>query len=173
MPTGEVSGETAAWIAATRAVLGGLIGAVAGAFARYGLDVLRQRREAKVGARLVRLDLTLAGGQMKDAEGTGQGWVFFSTRMDAWTAYQASLVGALKEREFEIVTQSISELERFESDMKQAPLVPGATYRQLSDGSREALRRMRENATAGYNALAKLANASETPGLMHEESVAR
>jgi hypothetical protein len=39
------------------------------------------------------------------------------------------------------------ELERFCADMAQAPLQPGATFRDISD-SRDSLRKMRENGTA-------------------------
>ncbi len=150
------------------ATLGALIGATAGGFVDFTLERLREGRDAKVGARLVRLDLALAAGQIKDAEGTGQWWVFFDTTMEGWAAHRASLAARLSDSDFEAVTQSVAELERFGADMKQAPLEPGASFRTLSPTSVAALNTMRRNATLAYNALAKLAKGDQSAELLHD-----
>jgi hypothetical protein len=166
---GDVSAEAVAWIAAGGAVAGALIGSAAGGVVDFLLERQRERRDAKVGARLVRLDLALAADQLKQAEGDGQWWVFFSTSMPGWEGHLASLSARLDERDFEVVTQSVAELQRFGADMKQAPLEPGASFRLVNTPeSLKALHKMRVNATKAYNALAKLAKQGTVEGLLHE-----
>lgn len=165
-----ISTETVAWIAAAGASGGALVGATAGGVVDFGLDRLRERREAKVGARLLRLDLALAASQLKDAEDDGKWWVFFNTRMPGWQAHRDSLTARLRHGDFETVTQSVAELERFGEDMKQAPLDSGASFRTVAR-SKDSIRRMRSNATHAYNALAKLSGGERVPGekLLHED----
>jgi hypothetical protein len=163
------STETVAWIAAAGATAGALVGATVGGLVDYALDRLRERRDAKVGARLVRLDLALAARQLKEAEQDGKWWVFFNTRMPGWEKHRVSLTARLEHDDFERVTQAVAELERFGEDMKQAPLDTGASFRTVSP-STGALRTMRSNATAAHNALAKLAGGERLPDghLLHE-----
>lgn len=93
--------------------------------------------------------------------------MFFNTRMEAWEAYRAALASRLGEDQFEAVTQAVAELERFGVDMAQAPLVPGATFRDVSR-SRDPILTMRRNTTAAYNALARLARGRQSAGLLHD-----
>jgi len=167
-PSGGISAETAAWIAVVGTALGALIGATTGGLVDFVLERLREARDAKVGARLVRLDLALAASQMKEAEDTGQWWVFFDTKMEGWAAHRASLAARLSDEDFETVTQSVAELERFGADMKQAPLEPNTSFRALSPSSIAPLRKMRTNATLAYDALARLAKGERSAGLLHE-----
>lgn len=53
MPAEGISGETAAWIAASGAALGALIGATAGGFVHLMVERTKEKRDAKIGARLV------------------------------------------------------------------------------------------------------------------------
>jgi len=168
--SGGVGIEAAAWIAVVGTALGALIGATSGGLVDLVLERMREARDAKVGARLVRLDLALAASQMKDAEDTGCWWVFFDTKMDAWAAHRASLAARLSDQDFETVTQAVAELERFSADMKQAPRDPDASFRTLSPASQEALLTMRGNATLAYNALARMARGEGSAELLHDSA---
>jgi Cysteine-rich CPCC len=75
--------------------------------------------------------------------------------MEVWVAHRSSLAARLSEEDCDVVTQAVAELERFDTDMKQAPLDPDASFRTVSSPkSVAALHTMRENATKAYNALA-------------------
>jgi hypothetical protein len=58
---------------------------------------LRERREAKVGARLVRTDLALAASHLKNAEDDGKWWPFYRLSMGAWSSYRSALAAVLNE----------------------------------------------------------------------------
>lgn len=163
----QVSAQTVAWIAVIGATGGALIGATAGGLVDFLLERARERRDAKVGARLVRLDLAVAADQIKAAEGEYKWWTFYNTRMEGWQAHRASLAARVDDDDFELITQAVAELQRFHEDMQQAPLVPDASFRLLSPTSVEALQRMRRNATVAYNALATLAKGKTVEGLLH------
>ncbi len=164
-----MSGETIAWIAVAGTALGALIGSASGGVVEFVLDRLREKRAAKVGARLVRVDLALAASQLKAAEDEHEWWVFYSTRMDAWEQHAAALAARLSEEDCQVVTQAVGELKRFDSDMKQAPVDPGKSFRTLSrPESIKALHTMRENATRAYNALSKLGKQTPEKGLLHD-----
>jgi len=101
----------------SRAGGGALIGATTGGIVDFVLERLREKRDAKVGARLVRLDLALAASQIRSAEADGKWWVFFNTTMHGWEAHRTSLAARLNEDAFEAITQSVAELQRFGADM--------------------------------------------------------
>lgn len=163
----SASTETVALIASAGTAVGAVVGATAGGVVDLAIARASERRDAKAGARLVRADLAVAASQLREAEHEGKWWAFFNTRMDAWAAHRASLSARLDDARFEVVTQAVMELERFGADMKQAPLAPGASFRDVSASS-TALRTMRENATAAYNALADEAEGRPVNGLLHE-----
>jgi hypothetical protein len=168
---GEVSGETAAWIAVLGALGGGLIGATAGGLVDFILERVRERREAMVGARIVRSDLAMAASQLKPAEADGKWWVYFETPMEGWEAHRTALSASLTPEQFEVVTQAVVELERFGKMMEVAPIAPGASYREVASAtSVKALRTMRSNATAAFNTLQGLAGGERiTEGLLHDK----
>ena len=163
----QVSAETVALIAAAGAALGALIGAASGGVVEFLLDRAREKRDAKVGARLVRLDLALAASQLKAAEGEGKWWVFYSTSMEGWEAHRTSLAARLDDDDFETVTQSVAELQRFGVQVKQMTPAQGRSFHDLGL-SAAVFGRMRENATNAYNALAKLAKQRPVQGLLHD-----
>jgi membrane protein YqaA with SNARE-associated domain len=63
-----VSAETVALIAAGGTAVGALIGSTTGGLVDFWLDRARERRRAKVGARMVRADLALAASRLKAME---------------------------------------------------------------------------------------------------------
>jgi hypothetical protein len=161
-----VSGETAAQIAALGAVGGALVGVTGGGVVDFVLDRLREGRDARVGARLVRLDLAVASDQLQSAERDGKWWVFFNTTMSGWEAHKTSLAARLQDDDFEAVTQAVAELGRFGVDMQRAPLEPNTTFR-LVDAA--PLHAMRVNATTAHTALAKLAKQKPVEGLLPDD----
>ena len=166
---GDAAVETVAWIAAAGAVLGALIGASTGGAVDFVMERMREGRDAKVGARLVRLDLALAASQLKQTEEDGRWWVFFNTRMDGWAVHKTSLTARLDNDDFETVTQAVAELERFGADMRQAPLEEGASFRVIPDSALPQIRAMRTNATKAFNALAPIAEGATTNRLLHDQ----
>src|SRR5262249_14806907 len=70
---GDVSAETVAWIAVGGTAIGALLGSTTGGVVDFVLERLRERREAMVGARLVRLDLAMAGPFLKGFGEDGRG----------------------------------------------------------------------------------------------------
>jgi hypothetical protein len=159
------STETVALIAAGGTAVDALVGATAGGLVDFVLDRIRDRREAKVGARLTMLDLSRATSQIINAESEGRWWVFYETRMPAWNARSGVLAAKLSPEAFERVTQSMSELERFADHMTKTPKPPDAEAWHIAATSEE-LDRMRRNATAAYNALAPLAELKPIEGLL-------
>jgi hypothetical protein len=157
-----------ALIAVGGTALGALVGAAAGGLVDYLLEERRDQREAKVGARLTRLDLALAASQLKFAEDDGKWWVFYDTDMSGWAERRAFLAAKLSKEDFETVTQSVAELERFGKKIQQAPIPPGLAYRGVVN-SKASLNTMRVNATKAYNALAPLAEADEETGTLHDD----
>jgi hypothetical protein len=87
----DVSAETAAWIAAAGAAGGALIGATAGGVVNFVLERVRERREAGVGARLVRNDLFVAASQLKSAEDSGKWFLLYEAPMEAWHTQERRL----------------------------------------------------------------------------------
>lgn len=164
---GDVSGETAAWIAVVGALGGALIGATVGGIVDFILERVRERREALVGARLVRDDIAIAASLLKEAEDDGKWWVWFETPMDGWHAHRTALGARLTPEEFEVVTQSVVELERLGKAMDQSPIQPGSGYRDIP--AADKLRVMRGDATAAFNTLQRLAGGERIDtGLLHD-----
>lgn len=163
-----VSTESVAIIAASGAILGALVGASAGGIVNAKLDRIRERRDARAGARLVRADLDAIAQQLEEAEATGRWFCFFSAQMKGWEAHRVSLSARLDEPDLRRVTRAVMELERFHVDMVQAALEPGTTYRDVA-ANHDALRRMRQNATDAYNVLSHEAKGKNTSGILPTE----
>lgn len=124
----------------------------------FGLERVRERRNALAGARLVRLDLSLMASALRDAEHDGKWWVFRDVDpMPAWNRYAETLSVRLSPAQYEDVTQSVSELSRFSKHIHNAPRTSSEPFWPLSPPDVEALRHMRENSTKAFNALANLA----------------
>jgi hypothetical protein len=166
---GSVSGQTAAWIAAAGAAAGALIGATAGGIVEFVLARTGERREALVGARLVRDEIEPAASFLKQAEDEKKWWVFFSTPMDAWHAHRVALVARLTPQEREVVAQSVMELERTGREFEAMPIGFGAPFHTLSDDTVTSIKIMRTNATAAFNTLQRVAGGRRIDeGLLHD-----
>ena len=76
------STETVAFIAAGAALLGGVLGAIAGGLSEYSLERHRNRTKARAGARLIRSELLTAAEQMWSAEQSSKWklWYDFSIK---------------------------------------------------------------------------------------------
>lgn len=165
--SGDVSALTLAWIAALASLLGVAVGAVLGGAVDLWVASRQEVKQAKVGARLVRVDLALAAGHLKQATEDSQWWQFFDTSMEAWDQYRAPLAARLDDDAFEHVTQSVCELARFGSEMRRTPsLAAGDAFVDLGSAVVESLANARRNATTAYNDLAGLAG-GERVALLH------
>jgi hypothetical protein len=165
--SGDVSALTLAWIAALASLLGVAVGAVLGGAVELWVASRQEAKQAKVGARLVRVDLSLAADHLREAAASGQWWQFFDTSMEAWDVYRAPLAAQLDGDAFEHVTQSVYELARFGSEMRRTPsLMGGEAFVNLGSAAVESLAKARRNATTAYNDLAGLAG-GERVALLH------
>src|SRR5438105_11466197 len=105
-----VGTEAVAFIAAGGAVVGALIGSVAGGAVDFSMERVRERRRAKVGARMVRVDLTLAASRLKAIEDERKWWDFYDFPMSAWSVYEDALAARLSSEELKPVTQAVGGL---------------------------------------------------------------
>jgi hypothetical protein len=169
-----VSSETVALIAAAGTAAGALIGSTSGGVIQFRLDRAREKRRAFAGARLVRLEISLTASALRDAEHDAKWWVFWDDDpLPAWEAYAEALSVRLTPDEFEAVTQSVWEMSRFSEEIRKAPMDdPNGGYWTLSPKAVGKLKDMRANATAAFNALAKIAkdpDVVEAGKLLHED----
>ncbi len=154
-----MSSETVAYIAAAGTAVGALIGAATGGVVSFRLDRAREKRRAKVGARLVRLDLSLLASALRDAEHDQRWWVFRDDDVLAsWSEYAEAIAPRLSPQDFEDVTQSMSDLTRFSREIRRTPRPANQPYWDLDRPKmQEALVKWRAEATKAHNALAGLA----------------
>ena len=177
----DVSAETAAWIAVVGAIGGALIGATAGGVVNFLLERVRERREAAVGARLVRNDLFVAAGQVKSPEDSGKWFLLYETPMEAWHTHRTALAARLTSEQFQVVSQAVSRLELLTKYLNGiiAGQITTAKIDEVGDkprlvwmpvGEEAQLRQFRVNATAAYNTLQRLSGGEKVqPGLLFDE----
>jgi hypothetical protein len=177
----DVSAETAAWIAVLGAIGGALIGATAGGFVDFLLARVRERREAVVGARLVRNDLFVAASQLKSAEDSGKWFLMYELEMAAWHTHRTALAAKLTPEQYEVVSQAVSRLELLTKWLNAiiAGQIPTAKIDEIRDkprvvwmpvGEDAQLRQFRVNATAAYNTLQRLSGGERIQsGLLFDE----
>jgi hypothetical protein len=178
----DVSAETAAWIAAAGAAGGALIGATAGGVVNFVLERVRERREAGVGARLVRNDLFVAASQLKSAEDSGKWFLLYEAPMEAWHTQRTALAARLTPEQFEVVSQAVTRLELLTKWLNAiiAGQITTAKIDEIRDkprvvwmpvGEDAQLRQFRVNATAAYNTLQRLAGGERIDsGLLFDEA---
>jgi hypothetical protein len=162
-----VSTEAVALIAAGGTAVGALIGSVAGGAVDFSLDRARERRRAKVGARLVRVDLALASSRLKSMEDERKWWDFYEFPMPAWGLYEDALTARLTSDELEPVTQAVGGLRAMTDAARVAPREPTGLGYQVLDKTVD-IKGVREQATAAYNALGRLADEAKVSGLLHD-----
>jgi hypothetical protein len=168
----QVSAETVAWIAAAGTAAGALIGSSAGGVVQFVLDRARERRRAKAGARLVRLDLSLIASALRDSEHDLKWWVFRDeTVLASWEQYAEAIAPRLTPEQFEDVTQAVGELTRWVREIRKTSRDESEPYWTLPPSMVENLKTFRENATKAHNALADLAGEKPLPEreLLHED----
>jgi hypothetical protein len=161
-----VSTESVALIAAAGTAVGALIGSATGGVMDFWLDRARERRRAKVGARMVRAELAMAASRLKAIEDEKKWWNFYEFPMPAWSVYEDALTARLKPDKLEPVTQAVLGLRVVTDAARAAGRHPTLPYQPYEDSA--TVRRVREEATAGYNALASLAGERKVSGLLHD-----
>jgi hypothetical protein len=161
---GAITTTTVAWIAVVGAVGGALVGTCAGALVDYVLQRGRENRTARVGARLVRIDLAGAAGTLQFAVQEKKWHPFLGVTLPAWREYRAVLAGRLSDEEYKPVANAVLRLEQmeqqFERILKAAPVVEAEN---LSDEVIGNLRGLRNDIHQAFDALARLAG--ENAGL--------
>lgn len=152
----------------------GVLGALAGAVAAGGADYLMQRRQestaAKVGARLVTLDLARAANLIARAEGRSRWSRFDTTPMPAWREYGPTLAAALSVEEYKVVADSVSRLAHNDNVLATHFEKEAVEYFEMAESDIAESRGVRERMTQAYNALCRLAGLDKTDETLGEPS---
>jgi hypothetical protein len=154
--------DSIAFIAAGAALLGGVLGAVAGGFAEYVLEKRREIVRARAGARLVRSDLlTVAhrfGLVMENRE-----WSEVNRlSTEAWNSYREVIAMSLDGGSWEVVEGAMSDICTMEEVLALFEAQsPGADGRVLSPDTIDILLGIRTKAFDAYNVLSFLAQGPE------------
>jgi hypothetical protein len=161
-------------VTGSAALLGAVVGAVAGGIADYWLERRQEVHEARAGARLLQAELSAAASQLEAVGRECKWWVFYEMSLRAWDNYRGVLSAQLKREEWMTVSQSVVELRGLDSGMKSRMQtgVPGVATPAISgslgvgDQTMKAAARMRSNATDAYNALCRLAETDTERNLL-------
>lgn len=132
-------------------------------------------QDAKVAARIVGEDLSLAASTLKAVAEDHQWLAFHTTAVKSWPEHRGILARKLPIAEWETVSQSAFELTHWHDGMKQA-IAPGGPHGRAvvlsvdSETQQRGIDTMWKNATDAYNVLAKLGGMERVNGLLHEET---
>jgi len=148
--------STTGW-AVIGAVGGALVGAVAGGLIDMFIASLRERAEAKAGARLIAAEVASMDSHLESAESEGQWWRFYGIEITNWDEYKAILAKRLKYKQFAAVSQAVLVLENTRQQMAVIPAFRKDPDLPFVPLDRKNIRPIRVDAANGYNALAKLA----------------
>jgi len=161
------STETVAFIAAGGAIVGSIVGSTVGGTMDFVLDRLREGRRGRVGARMVRVDLSMAASRLKNMEERKRWWTTTELPMNSWKLYEDALTARLDPDSLRAVTHSVVGLQTL-SDSMQATFRRVTPTMEYIDVSREVkeIHGLRKDATAAYNALANLAGDRTVAGLL-------
>lgn len=155
----EVLAVSEAVVTGGAALLGVILGAVVGGVVDLRLEKRKEEAQGRAGARLLRVDLSVAVAQVESAIAELTWWPFYELRMDPWDRYRDVLAVALDPEEWGAVSQSAMELQAFGHGMRNAP---GADRgRRLGAKAADSLVLMRANAIRAFNALCDLADDDE------------
>ena len=137
--------------------------------------VAMRLREAdeRAAARLIQGDVSLAADHVRNILQDGYWLAFYRCDVPHWGDAETLLARALSAEDWEVVSQSALELNRYEETMRQTvgPDGPHPGARQVqfdSPSAQRGLRAIWENATEAYNVLAPLAHNEPVEGLLHE-----
>lgn len=160
------STETVAFIAAGAALLGGVLGAIAGGLSEYFLERHRNRTKAQAGARLVRSELLTAAEQMWSAEQSSKWKLWFDFSMKTWDAYRDSLAAALKPEPRGTVDEAIRGVRGLDVGIERLDRygTPTTSEPALEANSVRAFTVQRGRVRSAYDALAPLAKGAKASG---------
>jgi hypothetical protein len=160
-----VAAETVALIAAGGTAVGALIGAATGGAVNYSLDNLRNRRQARIAARLVRRDLHLAASHFSVVEAEGKWYPEYQVSTASFDRYEEILADKLSTIDLGLTSVSVEVVRRIDLVL-QKHLVDGAQYIVADDA--DSWRNWQELVTIGYNALAALAEEPKSPSVIFD-----
>jgi hypothetical protein len=160
------STETVAFIAAGAALLGGVLGAIAGGLSEYFLERHRNKTKARAGARLVRSELLTAAEQMWSAEQSSRWKIWFDFSMKTWDAYRDSLAGALEPGPWATVDEAVRGVRGLDVGIEKLDKygTPATAEPALDANSVKAFTVQRGRVRSGYDALAPLAQGAKASG---------
>jgi hypothetical protein len=147
---------TSAGWAVIGAIGGALVGSLAGVIGEAWLRGRGERHRAKVGARLLRVDLEFARAIIDEvlADDQHRWYDYFSFNSANWETYGDTLAARLEADDFKAVTTGVVVLRKTFSAIPAAPNFPNERWMALPPGSVEGLRGMRREASIAHAALA-------------------
>ena len=111
----------------------------------------------------------MAASRLKTIEQQREWWSFHELPMKAWDLYEDALTARLDPKSLKAVTQAVVSLRTISDSIRVAlAKPPPLSYVDVTESTAQ-IRKMREEATAAYNALAKLAEEAKVSGLLHED----
>lgn len=183
MPSLATTTQSVAIIAATAALLGGVLGAIAGGLSDYFLERRREQARARAGARLLRSDLRVAAGRLGTAIESSSWLRVWDPSVECWDEYRDVLAISLGPSAWDCVEKAVSRIRQIDGNVSKAiagaplaALVRSPVEAKLEPAVIPGLRLIRENARSAYNALAQLAEgelADETFGAALPRPAAR
>jgi hypothetical protein len=158
------STETVAFIAAAAALLGGVLGAIAGGLSDYFLQRRSEKARARAGARLLRSDLRVVAGRFGAAADEKAWFRWWGSSVDSWDDYRYILAASIDTNRWNIVERGVSRILQIESNFATAEQGPsriaallGRTKAPLDPQEVADLRSVQQDAKRAYDALAHLA----------------
>jgi hypothetical protein len=160
------STETIAFIAAGAALLGGVLGAIAGGLSEYFLERHRNKTKAQAGARLVRSELLTAAEQMWGAEQNSKWKLWYDFSMKTWDVYRDSLAAALKPEPWGTVDEAVRGVRGLDVGIQKLDKYgrPTTIEPALEANSVKAFKVQRGRVRSAYDALAPLAKGAKASG---------
>ena len=161
------STETVAFIAAAAALLGGVLGAIAGGLSEYFLERHRNKTKARAGARLVRSELLKAAEQMWISEESCAWKYWFDFSIKTWDAYGDVLASELDPDRWASVDEAVRNvraigfgIEELNRKFGEAP----APELALEASSVAGFSTQRKELQVAHDALARLAKGATSSG---------
>lgn len=147
-------------VTGSAALAGVVVGAVVGGVVDLKLEKRKENAQGRAGARLLRVDLSVAVQQIESAIAELTWWPFYELRLEPWDRYRDVLAVALDPEAWGVVSQSAMELQALGNGMRNAPGSDGRA-RRVGDTMTKSLVLMRANAIRAFNALCDLADDDE------------
>jgi hypothetical protein len=159
----ETDSTKVAIIAAAAALLGGVLGAVAGGISDFFLERRREKVEVRVGARLVRSELASLAEMCAIAASDGRWRLTWDTSVPRWGEYGPILAAHLSGDDWTMVDTPVRALRALSAGIAKldAHGNPTTLTPELGPAAVQGMTQLREQLRLAYNALSTLSRGPE------------